>query len=202
MHEIRTTKGLVIQSAPYKEAGKLFTIFTKDMGLVSALAEGIRLEKSKLRYNLEEYSLGSFSMVKGKEFWRITNAETTDIINSSIKDNQEDNLISREKLRLVAKICLLLKRLLHYEQSEPRLFDLIEDFVLFLKDGSISRDGLISLETIIVYRIMYWLGYIDQSLLHKDIMDAPFDIEVIKRAEGLRKEINGQINRALKESQM
>ena len=60
MHPIHTTLGFVINSRPYGEAGKLLSIFTRDFGLVLANAQGIRLEKSKLRPFIQDYSFGYF----------------------------------------------------------------------------------------------------------------------------------------------
>ena len=76
MHPIHTTPGLIIHSRPYGEAGKLLSIFTRDFGLVLANAQGIRLEKSKLRPFIQDYSFGIFSLVKGKELWRLTSAQS------------------------------------------------------------------------------------------------------------------------------
>src|SRR5690349_10081885 len=75
MYSIITTEGFIIDSRPSGEAGKLLYIFTKDHGLVMATAQGIRLEKSKLRYFIQDYSFGVYSFVKGKEYWRLTNAQ-------------------------------------------------------------------------------------------------------------------------------
>jgi chromosome segregation protein len=74
MHPIHTTPGFIIDSRPYGEAGKLLSIFTRDFGLVTTSASGIRFEKSKLRYHSQDYSFGSFSLVRGKELWRLTSA--------------------------------------------------------------------------------------------------------------------------------
>ena len=74
MHAIHTTPGFIIGSRPYGEAGKMLSIFTRDFGLVTATAQGIRLERSKLRYHAQDLSFGSFSLVRGREFWRLTSA--------------------------------------------------------------------------------------------------------------------------------
>ena len=52
----------------------MISIFTRDLGLVFASAQGIRFEKSKLRPFTRDYSFGQFSFVKGKEYWRLTGA--------------------------------------------------------------------------------------------------------------------------------
>src|SRR3989338_4347951 len=74
MNPIHTTPGFIIASRPYGETGKILSIFTRDIGLVGAVAQGIRLEKSKLRYHTQDYSFGTFSFVRGRELWRLTDA--------------------------------------------------------------------------------------------------------------------------------
>lgn len=75
MHTIHTTPALVVGSKPNGEASKLIFLFTREFGLITAVAQGIRFEKSKLRYCAQDYNLGIFSLVKGKEFWRLVGAE-------------------------------------------------------------------------------------------------------------------------------
>ena len=75
MHPIHTTPGFIIGSRPSGEAGKMISIFTRDLGLVFASAQGIRFEKSKLRPFTQDYSFGQFSFVRGKEYWRLTSAQ-------------------------------------------------------------------------------------------------------------------------------
>ena len=50
MHPIHTTPGFIIASRPYGETGKILSIFTRDIGLVGAVAQGIPFEKTKIRY--------------------------------------------------------------------------------------------------------------------------------------------------------
>ena len=54
------------------EANRIYTIMTRDLGLVRAMATGVRKETSKLRGNIEPFSLASISFVKGKNYWRLT----------------------------------------------------------------------------------------------------------------------------------
>jgi recombinational DNA repair protein (RecF pathway) len=85
MYTIHTTPGFIIGSRPSGEAGKLLSIFTQDLGLIRATAQGIRFEKSKLRPFIQDYSVGIFSFVRGKEFWRLTSAQEQKIQDSKFK---------------------------------------------------------------------------------------------------------------------
>ncbi len=127
MHSIHTTRGFIVGSRPYADAGRVLTIFTRDFGLIYATAQGIRLEKSKLRYYTQEYSFGAYSLVRGKEFWRLTsaNGESQDL-RFTIHD------LRSEHKELIARIALLLRRLLQGEEPHPELFDIVFECWKFL----------------------------------------------------------------------
>ena len=54
-HEIHKTEGFVLGSRPIREADKYFFIYTKDFGLIGAMAKGIRKLDSKLRFHLQDF---------------------------------------------------------------------------------------------------------------------------------------------------
>ena len=74
LHHIYHTEGFVLSGQSVGEANKYFRIFTKDFGMVGAMAQGIRLLQSKLRYSLQDYSYSKISLVRGKQVWRIVGA--------------------------------------------------------------------------------------------------------------------------------
>lgn len=214
MYAIHTTPGFIIDSRPYSEAGKILSIFTRDFGLVQATAQGIRLEKSKLRYHTQEYSFGEFSLVRGKEFWRITSAQELENVHeeSDDVDQPESTQIAsaRKTLRecsptpeLIARLALLLRRLLHGEEPHLQLFDIVKTCADFLKKEDLTDEQLKSLESLTVVRIMNSLGYVgaDEEVIrflqNNEITEALLDIVTTKRTL-----LNGEINRALRESHL
>ena len=200
MHAIHTTAGFVVGSRPYGDAGKILSIFTRDFGLVFATAQGIRLEKSKLRYFIQDYSWGIYSFVRGKEYWRLTSAqerhgEAGDVTSSVASNGGRD---------LVARVALLLRRFLQGEEPHPELFDSLESSLSYLsKIGENNTEHLLSLESVIVYRILNLLGYIgndlhiDEAINRGDITGNLLDLVTEKR-----KIINQHINKALQESHL
>jgi recombinational DNA repair protein (RecF pathway) len=196
MYAIHTTPGFIIDSRPRGEAGKLLYIFTRELGLVLASAQGIRLEKSKLRYHAREYSFGTFSFVRGREFWRLTSAA----------ENGEGGMHLKNQAagELIARIAFLLKRFLHGEESHPELFDLIAATANFLnKRETYTDDQLKTLESITVLRILHALGYIgDVGEPESIIREQNISAEFLDQLGSHRVEINRHINKALKESQL
>ncbi|MFA6601327.1 MAG: DNA repair protein RecO [Candidatus Paceibacterota bacterium] len=194
MHSIRTTHGLVLESRPFGEAGKMISILTEDLGLVRAVAEGIRLEKSKLRYFVQEYSFGQFSLVRGKEYWRLTSANEWEKFPS--------RTIKGPSLEIVARSALLLKRFVHGEQAHSELFTLIVGAVTLIQSkNNWNEEELSVLESLLVYLILQSLGYIGKDP-ELDLQTADLNLELVKSITAKKTLINKHINKALRESQM
>ncbi len=204
MYTIHTTPGFIIESRPSGEAGKLLSIFTRDLGLVWAIAQGIRLEKSKLRYHSQEYSLGEFSFVRGKEFWRLTSAN--ELIVEGKKSQIDSTKESKENFtsELIGRIALLLRRLLHGEEAHPELFEHVEASFLFTeKHSKLSPEQLQTLESIIVFRILHLLGYVGTDKnLDARLVAEPLSLVLLDEMMGQRTNMNRHINKALRESHL
>lgn len=136
------TRGFILGSSPSGEASKLYWIYTEDFGLVRAKAQGVRLIQSKLRYNLEEYSFCSLSLVKGKEVWRVTGSV-------SLETKSKENLLIR------ARVLNLVRRLVQGEERNQELFDVLEKLTT---DGAESEVKTLSL-------VLSSLGYLDLKTL-------------------------------------
>ncbi len=190
MYSIITSLGFVIDSRPYGEAGKIFSILTSDLGLVRAAAQGIRLEKSKLRYHIELYTLGQFSFVKGKDIWRLTSANRIEVPDEKKLDE------------LLAKLALVLKRLLQGEASHPELYGLIEEVVQNFDFSLLNDQDWSMLETLTVIRILHALGYINERDIPKSAYVDKNSLELVRSLVQYRKSLNQEINRALRESQL
>jgi DNA repair protein RecO (recombination protein O) len=139
-YHIYTTKGITLSYRPFKEADRIYSILTRDLGLIRATALGVRKEASKLRGSLEPVVLANVSLVRGKEFWRITSAESLDRIESR-----------PERLKPLA----LLERLVQGEAAHPELFDVVEKFL--------TTAGTLNSETSFVAHILWQLGYIKEA---------------------------------------
>ncbi len=139
-YAVYTTRGFILGSAPSGEASKTYSIYTEDFGLIKGKAQGVRLLVSKLRYNLEDYSFATFSLVRGREVWRITGAE------------KEFAPMSDARVR--ARILNLTRRLVQGEERNDALFAAL----LSLKDESVS-------ETSALASILDALGYLDKKSL-------------------------------------
>ncbi len=193
MHHIYHTEGIILGSKNYGEAGKYYSLLTRDLGLINASAQGVRKLSSKLRFILQDFSYVKVDLVRGKDFWRITSASKTNEL-----ENISKNPISFEIFTNISK---LLKRLLAGESPNALLFsDLLRGF--YFLENSKKDNEMQNIETIIVLRILNNLGYIGENEMLKNITKSPFEENLIFEAGRSRTKILSEINKALNETHL
>lgn len=185
-YAVYSTRGFILGSAPIGEASKIYHLYTEDFGLILAKAQSVRLVTSKLRYNLEEYSFATFSLVRGKEIWRLTGAG--------------EKIHYPRFARIHARVLNLVRRLVQGEEKNPRLFSAL----LFMMQGidSEALEDMQAFESLVLIHVMSSLGYIDAQALvgmERDREPSLLDLDSVKAK---KKEIVSGINKALKESQL
>ena len=195
MYHKYQTKGFVLSSVPRGEANENYILFTKNMGLIHASAQGVRFGKSKLKGALDDFKHVEFSLVKGREFWRITGASEEEGV---MPISKKDSLCS------FARIASLLRRLIHGEENNDYLYDVIDSgFRMFSSKTDMSFENTKSLEALMVLKILYAQGYvksegvIEPFVLSSCIKDD--DVPLFKKA---RSKALVAINEALKQSQL
>lgn len=144
---------MILEAKAVGEADRIYSILTRDLGLVRARALGVRKENSKLRGPLEPIVISSVSLVRGKDFWRITSAESIKKI--SAKHN-------------VLKPLALLEKLVQGEESNSELFDSVEKYII---TPELTHELF---EIKLVAQILFHLGYLKQhdlSLGKQDLIE-------------------------------
>ncbi len=192
-HHIYTTPGFITHSRPHGESGKFFLIFTRELGMIGVTAQGVRLSQSKLRYYTQDFSYGLFSVVRGKEVWRMTGSkemvgggEVTDI----------------ENKKVFVRVLQLLNRLLPGEEKNERLFEVIEKFYIFLSENR-QKEILELVEYLTVLRILYFLGYVSNEVSFSFLLSEPTITDnTLDETKKLKSQIIKEINSGLKESQL
>jgi DNA repair protein RecO len=197
MHTIFETEGFILKSYPQGEANKTLDIFTRDFGLIRASAQGLRHLKSKLRYSLTDYAQVRVSLVRGREFWRVTTASKVECTMTVI--------VHKEEQEAMLRIFALLRRLLQGEDPHPELFDLVEQALKTLKSVEVGplHTRTASVEELTVLRILFMLGYVrDEPTLHVFLDTQTLTEDVLNKAREYHSQIILEINRALKASSL
>jgi len=73
-------------SRNFGEAGRHYFIFTRDLGMVTASAEGVRKISSKLRYVLQDFAYLKIDLVSGRNIFRVTNASKSGALEQITKN--------------------------------------------------------------------------------------------------------------------
>ncbi len=193
MHHIYHTQGLVLGSRNTGEAGKYFYIFTRDLGMIYASAQGVRKASSKLRFVLQDFAYVNIDLVQGRDFWRVTSASKTNELEQITKNLRT--------LKIFANIARLLRRLLAGVEPNQALFvDLVAGLSVLEKLD--TKDDLSNAEAIIVLRILNNLGYVGDSPILAGLVKSPFEEGMIFAVSKSRSHILEQINKALKETHL
>ncbi|MEX0932361.1 MAG: recombination protein O N-terminal domain-containing protein [Parcubacteria group bacterium] len=139
-YHIYTTPAVVLSHRPLREADRVYSVLTRDLGLIRATAIGVRKETSKLRHALEPLSFSSISFVRGKEYWRITSA-----------------VFEKRVQRELAEPMALLEKLVVGEDAHPELFEEVENEVLnYNREDEMAEVRLVS-------KILFHLGYMEEG---------------------------------------
>src|ERR1700739_1146986 len=111
MYQKYNTEALVLGSREFGEADKVFSLYTKDFGLVRARASAVRNERSKMRYALQKFSRINASLVGGKAGGGVAGARGIQNAPGHIRSGST-----------FARIAELVLRLVHGEEQNEYLF--------------------------------------------------------------------------------
>lgn len=192
VHHIHHTNAIILGSRNVGEANKVFTLYTRELGLVRASAQGVRRAQSKLRYALQDLSHVSVDLVHGREVWRVTSAS---FINSFPIARA-----NRKSILLLARVARLVERLCAGEEGNKELFDdLVQSFTI-LDTDSVSDESRDALELYLVLRILNNLGYIGDNENLSKYLSSEFEPQIYTDLLSHKKPIVLAINQALRES--
>jgi len=192
-HLIYTTPAFLLRSRPSREDSRVLTLYTRELGLVEAYAQGVRKLKSKLRPHLSELSLARVSLVRGREFWRLTSAENL----TNFGDCKPG------KVLLVSRIFSLILKLVNGELAHPELFDELEKALVFLTESNLDPRSLHHFEIVMVLKVLYHLGYLGQaSNLEQFFLSPDWTLEFLESVGPLRRQALASINQSFEQSQL
>ncbi len=191
MYQKYSTDALVLGSREQGEADRTYLFYTYDFGLVRARASAVRSEKSKMRYALQNYSLVTLSLVKGKRGWRAAGASSLQGVATTS---------SPRGVSAFARIAELTERLVQGEGENRYLFETLKEAHGALLGGG---EALPTIEIMCVARVLFALGYISAEALGTAIFThTDYALEHVNEAEGLKEKLLYSINRAISETHL
>ncbi|MBI4079680.1 recombination protein O N-terminal domain-containing protein [Candidatus Kaiserbacteria bacterium] len=189
MYQKYHTEALVLGSREWGESDRLFSLYTKDFGLVRARASAVRKESSRMRYALQHYTHVQVALVRGKRGWRVGGA---------IALGEQRTL---EGTATFARIAHLVLRLIVGEEKNEYLFQVLSEARNTLMKG--PREAFAAIEIVCVARILFSLGYLSREALQTTLFgNAAYTERDIAEAEALREKLLSSINQAIAESHL
>ncbi|MES2134655.1 MAG: recombination protein O N-terminal domain-containing protein [Patescibacteria group bacterium] len=186
-----TARGIVVARRSAGEGSVRISLYTDSLGLVSALAKSAREERSKLRPHLQVGTTGVFTLVKGRDVWRIigaTNTENSYFSLSGKSDAQEAS----------ARIIAVVRQFIRGEGSDPYLFSAL--FGFFTALPPMDQEYVLEAECVTVFRVLSALGYVREELATQAFLDIAYDIGTLKAVRESRPTLVRRINEAISES--
>ncbi len=193
-HHIYHTQGVILSSTPAGESNRFYKIFTEELGLVGATAQAVREGKSKLRYTLQDFSLVTVDLVRGKEVWRIVSTGGW----RSLENIKGDPV----RIKILARFYALLSRLLQGEGRDQELFTEIVGVADFLEKQIIPQELVLSFETLTMLRTLVHLGYMDGAGYEQFLESGVYTIVLLGEFELVRAGVLSKINEALSASHL
>jgi len=186
-----TARGIVVARRSAGEGSVRISLYTDSLGLVSALAKSAREERSKLRPHLQVGTTGVFTLVKGRDVWRIigaTNTENSYFALSGKSGAQEAS----------ARIIAVVRQFIRGEGSDPYLFSALFGFFTSLPE--IDQEYVLEAECVTVFRVLSALGYVREETSTQAFLDIAYDIGTLKAVRESRPTLVRRINEAISES--
>ncbi len=117
MSKLLNVKALVLHSRPLGERDRLLTLYSREMGKISAVAPGARKMKSKLAASVELLTCGHYLLYRGRSMFTVSQVE------------QEQNFQAiRRKMQLYATgtyFAELVAKTVQENEANPALFELL-----------------------------------------------------------------------------
>lgn len=170
------------------------SIFTESFGLVSGKVQGARNLNSKLRSASQDFTLGEFSLVKGKNGWKVVSVRGDSNIFEDLRG-------SKGKLRAGVNVLNLLKKLAPEEEASPIIFPVVLNFLEFIVEA--DDDLVIIAECLVLLRVLHNLGYLREDPDFKDHLRVGVIDQTVLEALAIKKQkMIDLINESLKATQM
>lgn len=193
MHTIHHTRAVIIKSQPSGEANKLFWLFTQELGLIVAVATGVRKGEAKLKGQLIDYGYVDVDLVQGREVWRL--------ISATLTCNPLIDKLTHPLARPYVRTLATLERFLIDEGKQSELFDHIEECAMYIAQSPLVFDPK-SFDTLSIWRTLVHLGYIAVTENERELFVLPFSQAVGLLDIGMTASLVAVVNTTIKETHL
>ncbi len=153
MDETYTTKAIILNRQPFREADSKITAYSLEKGKIELIVRGAKKIKSKLAGHLEPLNLSEIMVVRGRQF---------DYVGGAVSANCYGAIKSDlEKLMLAGRIINVFNKLIKMEDRTDVevIFRLLRSILEVLNSGQKSAANSELLFNFFVLRLMAQLGH-------------------------------------------
>ena len=129
---IFNTQGIVLRTSRYSENDVILTIFTRNLGKVSAIAKGAKRSKSALLPSAQLFAYSNFTLKKQRGMYRVSQSE---IIKSFYDISYDIDAFS-----YASYISRLVENSLLENQTNRKLFNLIVKTMYLLSQKDVDKE--------------------------------------------------------------
>jgi recombinational DNA repair protein (RecF pathway) len=190
-HRIHNTDAFIVGAEPASEASAYVRLWTREVGILGAWCQGVRQMRSKLRHHTTLLAHSHMSLVRGRELWRVTGADTRH------RDQLRGISVQRVAHRLLAAVWRIIPR----EEKDTELFDRFRDALLYASEVSLSKEELEGLELSLMLALLDRAGYLAGDFdMHSRVVLG--ESESLLRVHAEKSRLVPVINEALHLSQL
>jgi len=207
------------------ETSKYALLFTRELGFLSARAQGARASRSKLRYHLTDFSYLDAWLVRGREVWRLANAVSRanffTTVGGATQSPVDEHCTARRGehskksadfyacsdtgalqaptgIAILARASALLRRLLPPDEPHSKLFDAVVSGFSALTAARAESERQ-DVEILLALRILYHLGYIGEPKEFLSVAESSdFGVPFLSSVAPLRRTLVSVINSSLR----
>lgn len=126
------TQGIVLSRTDYGEADRILTFLTPDHGKVSAIAKGVRKQKSKLAGGIELFSVSEISYIVGRK-------EISTLISTRLVKHYGDIVKNMDRTNAAYEIIKTINKATE-DKPEAAYFSLLQTSLESLNDQAIDLE--------------------------------------------------------------
>ena len=155
-HEKYTTEAFVLREYEQGEHDIVYKIWTREFGIIFAVAKSIRKINAKLRPIIKKNDLLIVTLVKGRDVWRLVGGEELFLdLNSKITRSW-----SFKAKKVISEV---ISKFLEEKKTYKKLFDKIKS--IFSLDQEIDILEINNFKILIYYLVLVDTGYADASII-------------------------------------
>jgi len=149
-----TLTGVILHRFKYSETSLIVKIFTKEQGLISSIARGVRKKKGGFLYQTGNIISFEYSKKANNSLYAIKDG-TIDIPYFNIQESIVKNMI-------ITFLCEILLKSLEEEQQELKLFDFVVSQFIFL-DRTMSNEQTNEFHLFFLIKLTKHLGFYPEN---------------------------------------